>query len=112
MNLEDATQQVVGEIETVMNAEYPGLMFVLSTLRGIASVTTVVDERFVEHFGFSDSSSAKEEPVVVGTEQMIGREGESLGKHLLADGKTATEKTETDEISREVAEDMSLDLVI
>ena len=75
-------------------------------------MATVVDERFVEHFGFSDSSSAEEEPVVVGTEQMIGRKGESLGKHFLADGKTATEKTEADEISREVAEDMSLDLVV
>ena len=75
-------------------------------------MATVVDERLAEHFGFSDSGCAEEEPVVVGTEQMIGREGESLGKHLLADGKTATEKTETDEISREVAEDMSLDLVI
>ena len=75
-------------------------------------MATVVDERFVEHFGFSDSSSAEEEPVVVGTEQMIGRKGESLGKHFLADGKTATEKTEADEIAGEVAKDMSLDLVI
>ena len=75
-------------------------------------MATVVDERFVEHFGFSDSSCAEEEPVVVGTEQMIGGEGESLGKHLFADGKTATEETEADEIAREVAEDMSLDLVI
>ena len=75
-------------------------------------MATVVDERFVEHFGFSDSSCAEEEPVVVGTEQMIGGEGESLAKHLLADGKTATEETEADEIAREVAEDMSFDLVV
>ena len=64
-------------------------------------MATVVDERLVEHFGFSDSSSAKEKPVVVGTEQMIGREGESPDKDLLADSKAATEETEADEIASE-----------
>lgn len=75
-------------------------------------MATVVDERLVEHFGFSDSGCAEEEPVIVGTEQMIGREGECFDKHLLADGKTASEETESNEIAGEVAKDMSLDLVI
>ena len=32
MSLKNAAQQVIGEIEPVMDAEHPGLVFVLSAL--------------------------------------------------------------------------------
>ena len=43
---------------------------------------------------------------------MVGGEGKRFDKHLFADGKTASEETESDEIAGEVAKDMSLDLVV
>jgi len=75
-------------------------------------MTAVVDEGLVEHLGASDGGGTEEEPVVVGAEQMIGREGERTAEHFLAHGEAATEEAEADEIAGEIAEDVALDLIV
>ena len=75
-------------------------------------MAAVVDEGLVENLGASEGGGAEEEPVVVGAEQMVGREGECLLEDFLAYGEAASEETEADEVAGQATEDVALDAIV